>query len=115
MQHSKEDRFCLGGTILNEVDLNPKGERMDYVFLPAWPPQLNEAMRIAVALLFAGLAGEVFARFVRLPRLCCGACCSKQYGNQCKSGMLSSLPDLGIFGQLIDRSMKLADASPDPR
>lgn len=42
---------------------------MDYLYLPAWPLQLNEAMRIAVALLFASLAGEALARFVRLPRI----------------------------------------------
>lgn len=42
---------------------------MDYSFLPAWPPQLNETMRIAVALLLAGLTGEMLARFTRFPRV----------------------------------------------
>ena len=42
---------------------------MEHLFLPVWPPHLNETMRIAVALLVAGVAGEVFARFVRLPRI----------------------------------------------
>lgn len=42
---------------------------MDHLFLPTWPPQLNEPMRLAVALLFASLAGEVIARFARLPRI----------------------------------------------
>ena len=42
---------------------------MDYLFLPAWPPQLTDTMRIAVALLIAGLAGEGLFRFVRLPRV----------------------------------------------
>ena len=40
------------------------------LILPAWPPQLNDTMRIAVALVIAGLAGEGLARFVRLPRIC---------------------------------------------
>lgn len=41
---------------------------MDYIFLPAWPLQMTETMRLAVALLFAGLAGEGVFRFARLPR-----------------------------------------------
>ena len=42
---------------------------MDYLFLPEWPPQLTDTLRIAVALLFAGLAGEILARFAHLPRV----------------------------------------------
>lgn len=42
---------------------------MDHLFWPAWPPQLTETMRIAVALLIAGLAGEGLFRFARLPRV----------------------------------------------
>ena len=42
---------------------------MDYSFLPGWPLQFNETLRVAIALLFAGLAGEVVARVVRLPRV----------------------------------------------
>jgi len=42
---------------------------MDQLFMPAWPPQLTETMRIAVALLIAGLAGEGVFRFARLPRV----------------------------------------------
>lgn len=43
---------------------------MDNLILPAWSPHHSEAMRIAVALLFAGLVGEGLARFTRLPRVC---------------------------------------------
>lgn len=43
---------------------------MDHLILPVWPPQLTETMRIAAALVIAGLAGEGLARFVRLPRVC---------------------------------------------
>ncbi len=42
---------------------------MEHFFPQAWPPPLSETMRIAVALLSAGLAGEALARFVRLPRI----------------------------------------------
>jgi Kef-type K+ transport system membrane component KefB len=42
---------------------------MDYLFLPAWPLQLDETMHIAVALLFASLAGEGLARMAKLPRV----------------------------------------------
>lgn len=42
---------------------------MDFSFLPGWPLQFNETLRVAIALIFAGLAGEVVARVVRLPRV----------------------------------------------
>ena len=43
---------------------------MDQLILAAWPPQLNDTMRIAVALVIAGLVGEGLARFARLPHVC---------------------------------------------
>jgi len=42
---------------------------MVFQFLPAWPPQFSETMRIAIVLVVAGLAGEGVARLVRLPRI----------------------------------------------
>lgn len=41
---------------------------MENLILPPWP-QLNDTMRIALALVIAGLAGEGLTRFVRLPRV----------------------------------------------
>ena len=42
---------------------------MDNFFIPAWPIELNDTMRIAMALLIAGLAGEGLTRVVRLSRV----------------------------------------------
>jgi len=42
---------------------------MDNLILPVWPLPLNDTMRIALALVIAGLAGEGLNRFVRLPRV----------------------------------------------
>lgn len=78
---------------------------MDYVFLPAWPPQLNEAMRIAVALLFAGLAGEVFARFVRLPRITGYSLAGLILGPSVLGWF--DAQDLGAFRILIDLALAL--------
>ena len=42
---------------------------MDLSFLPDWPPAWPTAMAVAVLALFAAAAGEVAARWLRLPRL----------------------------------------------
>ena len=42
---------------------------MDLSFFPAWPPAWPTAMAVAVLALFAAAAGEVAARWLRLPRL----------------------------------------------
>jgi Kef-type K+ transport system membrane component KefB len=42
---------------------------MDDLILPVWPSHLSETMRIGLALVVAGLAGEGLARLVRLPRV----------------------------------------------
>lgn len=42
---------------------------MNEFFTPEWPANLSETMRIGMALVVAGLAGEAVARFVRLPRV----------------------------------------------
>jgi Kef-type K+ transport system membrane component KefB len=42
---------------------------MDNLILPVWPLPLNDTMRIALALVIAGLAGEGLNRFVRVPRV----------------------------------------------
>lgn len=78
---------------------------MDHLFLPAWPPQLNEAMRIAVALLVAGLAGEVFARFVRLPRITGYSLAGLILGPSVLGWF--DAQDLGAFRILIDLALAL--------
>ena len=62
---------------------------MDFSFLPMWPPQSNDAMQVAVALMLAGLAGEGMARFVRLPRV----------SGYALTGLILGPPVLGWFGQ----------------
>ncbi len=42
---------------------------MDLSFLPDWPPAWPAAMAVAVLALFAAAAGEVAARWLRVPRL----------------------------------------------
>ena len=42
---------------------------MDISFLPEWPPTWPTAVAVAVLALFAAAAGEVAARWVRVPRL----------------------------------------------
>ena len=43
---------------------------MEDLILPVWPIPLTDTMRIALALVLSGLAGEVFNRYLRLPRIC---------------------------------------------
>ena len=62
---------------------------MDFYFLPPWPPQFNDTMQVAVALMLAGLAGEGAARFVRLPRV----------SSYALTGLILGPTVLGWFGQ----------------
>jgi Kef-type K+ transport system membrane component KefB len=78
---------------------------MDYLFLPAWPLQLNETMHIAVALLFASLAGEALARVAKLPRISGYSLAGLILGPSVCGWF--DLEDLRSFRILIDLTMSL--------
>lgn len=78
---------------------------MDYSFLPAWPPQLNETMHLAVALLCAVFLGEVLSRTIRLPRISSYSVAGLLLGPSVL-GWFGSI-DLGGFHVLVDLALAL--------
>ena len=78
---------------------------MDYLFLPAWPLQINEAMRVAVALVCAVLVGEVLARYVRLPRISGYSLAGLVLGPSVLGWFVPG--DLGAFRIVIDLALAL--------
>ncbi len=78
---------------------------MEYSFLPAWPMPFNETLHIAVALLFAGLAGEVLARFARLPRVSGYSLAGLLLGSSVFGWF--GVPELGSYRIIIDLALAL--------
>ena len=78
---------------------------MDFFFLPIWPPQFNDTMQVAVALMLAGLAGEGLARFVRLPRVSGYALTGLILGPAVLGWF--SQPELSLFRIVIDLALAL--------
>lgn len=78
---------------------------MDYLSLPTWPLQINEPMRIAVALLVAGIVGELLARFARLPRVTGYSLTGLLLGPSVLGWF--DAKDLGSFRILIDLALAL--------
>ena len=78
---------------------------MDLFFLPIWPPQFNDTMQVAVALMLAGLAGEGLARFVRLPRVSGYALTGLILGPAVLGWF--SQPELSLFRIVIDLALAL--------